>query len=223
MPLRVIGDVHAQFDFSLDKQRSTYKEIVADSEFSVQIGDMGDGETYRQLEEHIDPELHRFFAGNHDHYPYLPPHALGDFGSKSHGEVDFFFVRGARSGDKNKLIELGKKLEKTLWFPEEQLPLNSHDSIIAEYLQSKPDVVLSHTCPASIVDMIRRYVAGRSRFKTSMENREPSDTEVLLQRMLESHRPKLWCFGHFHHDWRYLENDTEFRCIGELSYLDLPL
>ena len=94
MPLRVIGDVHAQFDFSLDKQRSTYKEIVADSEFSVQIGDMGDGETYRQLQEYIDPKLHRFFAGNHDHYPYLPPHSLGDFGSKSHGEVDFFFVRG---------------------------------------------------------------------------------------------------------------------------------
>ena len=223
MPLRVIGDVHAQIDFTLGRDKASYLDILSGCEFSVQVGDMGDEEAYKELIEHVDPKFHRFFAGNHDHYPFLPSHSLGDFGSKSIGGINFFFVRGARSGDKKQLLALGEKLGKTLWYDEEQLPLKIHDSIVEAYLQAKPDTVLSHTCPSSIVDLIRRYVAGRSQFSTGLEYREPSDTEVLLQRMLESHHPKLWCFGHFHHDWRYLENGTEFRCIGELSHLDLPL
>ena len=222
MHLRVIGDVHAQIGFTLGRNKASYLDILSGCEFSVQLGDMGDKEAYEELNAHVDPRFHRFFAGNHDHYPFLPSHSLGDFGGRSIGGVNFFFVRGAQSGDKKQLQTLGKKLGKTLWYEEEQLPLQMHNSIVETYLESKPDLVLSHTCPASIVDLIRRYVVGRSRFSTSLGFREPSDTEILLQSMLERHRPKLWFFGHFHHDWSYLENGTEFRCIGELSFLDLP-
>ena len=94
MPLRVIGDVHAQIDFTLGRDKASYLDILSGCEFSVQVGDMGDEEAYKELIEHVDPKFHRFFAGNHDHYPFLPSHSLGDFGSKSIGGINFFFVRG---------------------------------------------------------------------------------------------------------------------------------
>ena len=131
MPLRIIGDVHAQVDFSLRKDRASYLEIIAGCSYSVQIGDMGDAEAYDALVEHVDSTKHRFFGGNHDHYPFVPSHHLGDFGFHSIGGVDFFFVRGAKSSDKKKLLETGERLGRTLWYPEEELPVSTHDAVIA--------------------------------------------------------------------------------------------
>ena len=78
--LRVIGDIHGQLDFALRCGRRRYLEIIADCEHSVQVGDMGDAETYAALEAQVNARQHRFFAGNHDHYDSLPRHSLGDFG-----------------------------------------------------------------------------------------------------------------------------------------------
>lgn len=49
--LRIIGDVHAQIDpdnlFTRDAR--PYLELISNIEHSVQVGDMGDGETYDHL------------------------------------------------------------------------------------------------------------------------------------------------------------------------------
>jgi hypothetical protein len=81
--LRVIGDVHGQIqpDDLLFGKSKPYLELITEAPYSVQVGDMGDGETYQQLVINVDASRHRFFPGNHDHYDQLPPHSLGDFGA----------------------------------------------------------------------------------------------------------------------------------------------
>ena len=220
MPLRIIGDVHGQVDFVLKRNARSYLDLIEDCEFSLQVGDMGDAETYAELEANVDAERHRFFGGNHDHYPHLPAHALGDYGCVELGGVELFFVRGARSSDKKKLIERGAKLGYTLWFEEEEIAEADHDAVLKMYLANKPRIVVSHTCPSSIRPYVIDFVGPNSR--TPVENRHfSSPTGDLLQRLFDAHQPESWFFGHFHHDWSYREDETMFRCIGELSFLDV--
>lgn len=220
MGLRIIGDVHGQVDFVLKSSAKTYLELLEDCDYSIQLGDMGDAETYKELTSLVDPDRHRFFGGNHDHYPHLPAHAIGDFGMHELGGVEFFYVRGAASSDKKKLLERGAKLGRTLWHEEEELPESTHDAILNAYVHHRPQLVLTHTCPASISPFIHDHVRRKSRYPVQTRN-DFSMTATLLQRLYAAHQPSMWCFGHYHHDWQYRDEATEFRCVGELSYLDV--
>lgn len=59
--VRIVGDVHAQVDADnlFTRGARPYFQIISDAPYSVQVGDMGDGETYDRL----------------------TPHCLGDFGA----------------------------------------------------------------------------------------------------------------------------------------------
>ena len=83
--------LHGQIDFALRKNARPYLESISECPFSVQIGDMGDAETYAELTSMVDATRHRFFGGNHDHYDFLPTYSLGDFGKFCLGGIDFFF------------------------------------------------------------------------------------------------------------------------------------
>lgn len=218
--LRIIGDVHGQIDFALKRNARPYLELIADCAYSVQVGDMGDAETYAELTSGVDPAHHRFFGGNHDHYDVLPKHSLGDFGTFSLGGIEFFFIRGARSSDREKLLERGKELGRKLWYEEEEIPESKHDSIVQAYLECRPNLVLSHTCPAHIVPFIHEHVRQQRRYPIH-EKSESSITNHLLERLFDAHQPAKWCFGHYHNDWSYCELDTVFHCVGELSFFDI--
>jgi len=219
--LRVIGDVHAQIapeDVARRNARS-YLEIIADAAYSVQIGDMGDGQAYDVLKEHVDASRHRFFPGNHDHYDCLPPHALGDFGAATLGCVEFFFVRGASSADKAKLLDMGRRVGKTLWFAEEELTDDQMRAAETAYLAARPDIVLSHDAPT---DVAREAWNARRFGRADPEaSHQPSRTSEFLTRLLLQHAPRLWAFGHHHSDWRERIGDTLFVCVGELSHIDV--
>ena len=220
--LRIIGDIHAQVDREslLNEDDSCYLELLEGCEYSVQIGDMGDPEAYDLLIEHVDPKKHRFIPGNHDHYPFIPDHALGDYGLAKIGDNEFFFVRGAESADRQKLIDLGKRLNKQLWFEQEEIEECLHEEVLAKYIDCKPDIVISHTCPASIVPHISRYASSRIRYPSAFQT-SLSRTNLLLERLYQAHAPKHWFFGHYHHDWSYIDISTTFQCVGELSYVDI--
>ena len=179
---------------------------------------MGDGETYDQLTLEVNATRHRFFPGNHDHYHHLPVHSLGDFGATSLGEVDFFFIRGAASTDRDKLIRLGEKLGKQLWFAEEELTDEQMAAAEAAYLAARPEIVLSHDAPSQIARetwrLSLRHAAPRAVFRASRTN-------AFLARLLDQHGPRLWMFGHHHVDWRDRQENTEFVCVGELSHVDI--
>ncbi len=220
--LRIIGDVHAQIDHDNLFLRGArpYFEIIADTSYSVQVGDMGDGETYAQLLANVDASRHAFFPGNHDHYNCLPPHSLGDFGAVCWGGVDFFFVRGAASSDREKLVRLGRELGRTLWFEQEELTDDQMRAAEQQFLASRPRIVLSHDAPTEIARFAWQHARQFGQPNPEAVFR-PSRTNAFLMRLWEQHRPRLWVFGHHHRDWRYRENDTWFVCVGELAYVDI--
>lgn len=220
--LRIIGDVHGQVepDDVITGRARPYLDLIADSPYSIQVGDMGDGETYHQLATHVDLGRHRFFPGNHDHYDRLPPHSLGDFGALCWGGVDLFFARGAASTDRDKLVRLGQELGKTLWFEQEELTADQMRVAENEYLRTRPGIVLSHDAPTDIARFAWEY-ARQSRWPSPEAMFRPSRTNAFLARLMEHHPPRLWVFGHHHRDWRYREGNTLFVCVGELSYIDI--
>jgi hypothetical protein len=181
---------------------------------------MGDGDTYDQLIAHVDAGKHRFFPGNHDHYNRLPPHSLGDFGLVSWGGVEFLFMRGAASADREKLTRLGRQLGKTLWFEQEELTEEQMADAEQAYLQARPQIVFSHDAPTEIGRLAWKH-AHQLKYPNPLAVFAPLRTKAFLARLLEQHRPRLWIFGHYHRDWQYREDETLFVCVGELSYIDI--
>lgn len=195
MKLAIIGDVHGYHD--------EYLKAIEGVENSIQVGDFGfDWDVL----DNVDPEHHKVVAGNHDNYAKAPekPHYLGDFGARSLGGLDFFFVRGEFSIDKHL-----RTPEKT-WWREEELTALQMGNVIDAYVFTKPSVVVSHGCPASIINHVSRNGLVM----------RPSNTSQLLQVMYEIHQPDIWIFGHHHRSLNKQIGDTWFRCLAELEVLD---
>jgi hypothetical protein len=202
--LRIISDVHGKFD--------KYVKLAKEVPYSIQIGDMGF--KYDALNE-LDPEKHRVLAGNHDNYAcvdgkfvFQTPHFLGDFGTYNvPGIGDFFYVRGAYSIDK-KYRRVGIN-----WFEREELNYQECLAALEVYKSTKPDIVISHECPSSVIDFVGLKYWDHELLK-------PSNTANLLQTMLDFHRPKLWIFGHHHKNFTKIIDVTTFECREELGYID---
>lgn len=220
--LRIIGDVHGQVDDEnlMTRGAPTYSQLITAVPYSIQIGDMGDGDTYDFLKAHVDLARHRFFPGNHDHYDQLPPHTLGDFGGVNWGGVDLFFVRGAASTDREKLLRVGRDLGRTLWFAEEELTDAQMFHVEQQFLAARPRIMLSHDAPTSIARFAWQH-ARRLGPPNPGNVFQPSRTNQFLSRLLEQHAPELWLFGHHHRDCQTHEGETLFVCVGELSYYDI--
>lgn len=205
MKLRLIGDAHGRY--------SKYIELAKEADYSIQIGDLGFN--YSCMTE-LDPNHHFVLGGNHDNYEIVnekfilqTPHFLGDFGTHSVLGYDIFFVRGGNSIDKQ-YRKHGRD-----WWPDEELSYLKCKQALEEYEKSKPDFVISHECPVSII----KFVSGRMLWDGLPI--QPSKTANLLQQMLEVHRPKTWIFGHHHVKWTKEIDGTKFSCLPELGYVDL--
>jgi len=220
--LRIIGDVHGQLDDEnlMTRGAPTYSQLIAAAPYSIQIGDMGDGATYDFLKSRVDPARHRFFPGNHDHYDQLPPHSLGDYGAVKWGGVDLFFVRGAASTDRDKLLRVGRDLGRTLWFAEEELTDAQMLHAEQQYLTAQPRIMLTHDAPTSIARFAWQH-ARRLGPPNPEAVFQPSRTNEFLARLFIQHAPKLWLFGHHHRDCQTRDGETLFVCVGELSYYDI--
>jgi hypothetical protein len=118
------------------------------------------------------------------------------------------------------LVRLGRELGRTLWFEQEELTEEQMRAAEEEYLRAQPRVVLSHDAPTDIARLAWKHARQFSAPNPGAEFR-PSRTTGFLTRLLEHHAPRLWLFGHHHHDWRCQEADTLFVCVGELSCVDI--
>ena len=208
MKLRIIGDIHG-------RSRKHF-EIATGADYSIALGDIGFDYEYLKT---LDPEKHRCLAGNHDRYDiiYKYPHFLGDFGTYTIDNpqqipFDCFFIRGGYSIDK------AYRTEGISWWANEELSWEQMNECVKEYKRVKPDVVISHECPAEIIP----YVVQNN------FNITPSSTSRLLNELLTAHQPELWFFGHLHntceyHDDRKQEKKTIFYALDELDYIDLQL
>lgn len=216
--LRVIGDVHGQ--------RTKYLKLVEQANeqdlYTLQVGDLGFAYEYNRLldDDKFDRSMNKMFMGNHDCYTMQGDleragFCLGDYGAKTLNGVSFFFVRGAFSIDA-KFRSIGVD-----WFPEEELPQSRFQEVIDAYLACKPDIMVTHDCPDSVGHdgvLKRDYVLEEFGFEPSTFT---TNTQVLLQQLFNLHKPKQWFFGHYHQNWTEEVNGTTFRCLAELSYVDV--
>jgi predicted phosphodiesterase len=215
MQIRIVGDVHGKQD--------QYINLVKDCEVSVQLGDMGFNYDRIQV---LDGRYHRVLFGNHDKLH------TDDDGQAFQDDIRFFpnygawivqalsedcktnippmfFVRGEHSIDK------ANRTEGINWFENEQLTYREMSRAFEYYRYFKPEIMITHGCPSSIIP----YVANPA---YAHLNIKPSATAKLLQAMYEEHQPKLWLFGHFHRSKLMWPNkDTYFFCIDELDHIDL--
>lgn len=201
--IKLIGDVHGHFD--------VYQRLIEDTEYSIQLGDMGFLQMYMSLDSYVDPTRHQFVGGNHDDYDnyYQVPNSLGDFGQATLNNVDFFFVRGAESIDKEWRIADHRTSGRKTWWEEEQMSYRRLAVAIGLYKLAKPAIVLSHTCPQFVKGHI---LAVKYNGKDNI-----TPTECALESMWEFHKPKVWVFGHFHYHFDKVIEGTRFICLDEFQ------
>jgi predicted phosphodiesterase len=197
--MKVIGDVHGHYE--------TYLDLIQGADSSVQVGDFGFDYSCMT---HVDPNSHKIIGGNHDNYDIIGdcPNYLGDYGVCKLGFMEFFFVRGERSIDANLRIE-GKN-----WWRKEELDISAAYKAIEAYEAAKPEIVISHGCPADILP----FFTSSSKYPLY----SPSRTAQFLDSMLTIHRPKLWIFGHHHNSKTMTIKGCVFQCLNELEIIELP-
>ena len=211
MTVRITGDVHGMV--------AKYADMILDSEveYSIQVGDMGFN--YSDLEI-LDHKCHKFFGGNHDNYHIYKdcPHALGNYGAKRLGDLEYYFIRGAFSIDKKYRLERERKLGVISWWGTEQLSKSQREKAFDSYAKAKPSVMMTHTCPSSISKLIgspgclKAFGFDPDTFETGTQN--------ILQKCFDYHKPDVWIFGHFHRTIDFHYRGTRFICLGELRHID---
>lgn len=219
--IRIIGDVHQEYD--------SYFSLTKDCDYSIQIGDMGFD--YKPLNV-LDHNKHKFFAGNHDSLDqyYSSPHVIEstgttgkskDFGTATHGGLDFFFVRGGFSIDWKQLQMIFLMGGAKSYWDNEELSIEEMEMALWQYQKMKPDVMITHECPRSI----SKHVGDNKILEMFGYNpdRFTTNTSELLEMMFQSHQPKQWYFGHYHNNWGAEINGTQFRCVDQLSYVELEV
>lgn len=201
MSVWAIGDVHGMtksYVRLLRNIRKFDKEAI-----TFQVGDMGVG-----FSDVAPPECSPndfWISGNHDNHEACLGIAgyLGDFGFKEISGRKIFWVRGAKSTDRE------HRTENEDWWACEQLSYAKLTEAVALYEQVKPDIVISHECPSQA----RPFVC--------MFGRDGGDTLQALTMMYSTHQPKVWAFGHHHYHSQHELGDTLFTCCGELRWKKL--
>lgn len=207
----IIGDVHGKY--------KEYLAITDKVDASIQIGDLG----YQNHLVEFKHKNHKFITGNHDNHEtdYNLKNCLGRFGFTKLKGFKFFFVSGGFSIDKKfrQNAHFTGKWPKT-YFENEELSYKECNDCLDLYTKTRPEIVLSHEAPRSIVnrftnqDILANYGFNPSTFTTS--------TSELLSQMFEIHQPKLWIFGHYHRSWREIINGTQFILLDELETVEIP-
>lgn len=198
----IVGDVHGKM--------KSYINLVKDIPYSVQVGDMGF--YYNDLAK-LEYDRHKFFPDNHDHHEHLSqegvlPHYLGRYGNRELNGVKFFVVGGGHSIDQ-KFRTFGKD-----YWRNEELDGREIAECIRLYQEDKPDIVLSHECPTFISDIIGEPGILRD---FGYDDGWHSYTAQLLTELYKIHKPKLWCFGHYHKRHDLYWEKTRFVCLEELG------
>ena len=196
-----IGDVHGDID--------TYKSLLRDMDYSIQVGDLGIGFP-------LVPDLdlvhknHKFIRGNHDNPDVARnhPNYLGDYGYIK--EAELFYISGAWS------IDAQYRAPGITWWTDEQLSTEEFGKARKLFIKTKPKIVVSHDGPEDIAGDI---ILERSPFKGMgiIKNRTMSELNI----MLSFHKPDIWIFGHHHTNYRKKLDKTDFICLDIMEVFEI--
>lgn len=169
-------------------------------EYIVALGDVGF--CYKTL-DNVDSNKFKIIGGNHDNMDKIihTPHYLGDYGFTTLNGISFFFYRGAYSIDRQY-----RTIGIDYWANEE----NNIETFMKArelYRDIKPDIVLTHDAPESIV---YQMLSPNQRMYQNITN-------WALQELFNIHQPKRWFFGHHHQSKTIQYGDTKFICLNELE------
>ncbi len=197
MKMAFISDVHGNWD--------VYERICSQYENTIQVGDFGMG--FENYIPHKIPYLsqnHRFIRGNHDDPAKCKAHPnyIKDGTIEIIGSSKVMFIGGAFSIDRN------RRMEGRDWWSDEECTYGDFQEFIDIYEAEKPDVMVTHDCPA---DFAKRFLLGAH--KPSYR----SVTNNALEVMHHMHKPDMWFFGHWHTDLEMEYNGTMFVCRRDTS------
>lgn len=205
----LVGDVHGR----LDDFRRNMKRLHKDhpDETIVQVGDMGIG--FPKSQSTMLPPFCKFIRGNHDKPEDCRAHSnyLGDFGAIEIDGHKVFYVGGAWS------IDRPMRIEGVSWWPEEELSIAELNQALELYIETKPDIMITHDGPQHATTYILNRFALASQNSYRFETPVATRTGQALYAMFEAHQPKLWVFGHWHYSWIKRINGTVFLCLNELE------
>jgi hypothetical protein len=245
MSIICYGDVHGKVEqFSKLIDNHNPKTPI------FQIGDMGAG--FGFIPRY--PDNVKWIRGNHDDPKASREHPnyLGDWGYLP--EHKMFYLAGAWSidyawrqdwnkkekSDWLKWKQNSSKPARQVWWEDEELSQPELDAAVALYAETKPEIMISHEAPASIVPHVLSRVKldpnSSPMFSIEFERqRDYSDynrpekleciktrTSTTLQTMLDIWRPKFWCFGHYHISKIIDTGSTLFKCCAELEPFRIP-
>jgi predicted phosphodiesterase len=209
MTIRIIGDIHGKYE--------EYLNIIKDCEYSIQIGDFGFN--YEVL-CNVDPRKHKVLAGNHDNHSicYDVANFLPRYGYTELNGISFFFLAGAFSIDWKDRVWYDRLNDTQTWWGNEELSWSELEKALILYKSVKPDIVITHDCPGSVVNWISNpAILSNFGFNPATFT---TNTHEALTIMHNEHQPKRWFFGHYHTDKTFSFKNTFFQCIGELKYYE---
>lgn len=231
-----IGDVHGK----IKEFGSVIERILPDckdDELIIQVGDMACG--YPGIHVPGFPPRVRWIRGNHDNPSKSREHPnyMGDWGYDVNRKL--FWLAGAWSIDRDVRLRWEREGGPKTWWPDEQLSQEELDRALALYIETKPEIVVSHEAPASVVpevlwtdtvilsiqpgDPTHSPEMTKLRAETGYYQRKEklgcveTRTSQTLQRMLNHRAPKHWVFGHYHISKEIKLGDTTFKCVAELE------
>ena len=199
--MKICGDCHGLIDFYKEK----IEHLEGEGIHSILLGELGFKKQHDWFIKSGLAKNNKILFGNHDYWPYLDnEYSLGRY--KSLPEYNMFAIAGAFSIDKQ------WRLEGRDWWKEEEATLDEEHKIQMAYEQAKPDIVISHDAPSSIIIPLFNY---------GYLFPDGQRTNNLLQRLLNIHRPKVWIFAHHHKTKDQTIDGTRFICLDELQTIDL--
>lgn len=175
----------------------------------IHLGDLGFD--YAPLIHKTTNEL-ILIGGNHDNYDSIEnvQGYLGDYGTYNFHGLEFFFVRGENSIDKQYREKSGPNKS---WWEQEELSYEQMTNALTSYSFAKPKVVLTHGAP--------KFLHEVGILKSNFTNIHPSNTSKLFEMMWNIHEPDYWFFAHWHQNICRMVRNTVFYCGEELQYVDL--
>ena len=202
--VRYVGDIHGHY--------GTYYQTIEKVVNSVQIGDygFGFGPLPRGLVDlNKKPGTnHRFIRGNHDSPDEcaLQHNWIKDGTVETIEDYKVMYIGGAYS------IDVAYRTPGVSWWPDEELSQFDLETLIYKYENEKPDVMITHEVPESMLRVVFPY--------KKIYEQWGSRTRLAFDEMYKIHKPKVWIFGHWHENADVVEGGTRFICIDCNLYID---
>jgi hypothetical protein len=191
--MHLFGDIHGK----TREFYELYKSIEPGE--SIQLGDLGFKKEHEWFKNVMDVRYNKVLFGNHDYYPGLnESYSLGNYGMYK----GMFYIRGGFS------IDRAIRTEGLNWWANEELSMLELYDMLEEYNKAKPEIVISHECPAFLQQQLWN-ITNNSR------------TAQAMDQVIEAWQPRQWIFAHHHKATevqvaRYPR--THWICLDELEY-----